>query len=115
MELLGIDKVEDLHHDEGVEDESEVSRKDSVLAVNWSVVIFTVDEIQTAASDCTTDDAVLPFVLRVAGEDASVVRVLVLRDQLVPGEHQNHNHDELENGLSDDVLEHCSRNYVLVS
>lgn len=69
MKFFGIDEVKDLEHDEGVEDEGEVSRDDHGLLINILVVPAAIDVFHSTTSDSTADNTVVPFVFGVFGEN----------------------------------------------
>ncbi len=50
MDFPGIDKVENLHHHEGVEDECEVSGIHFSCLENWLVVITTCNSVESATA-----------------------------------------------------------------
>lgn len=115
MEFFAVDEVEHLHHDKSVEDESKVSREYSELTVNLFIVAVSAHCFESPAPDCSTDDAVFPFELRMASEDCLVVRVNWLRNEVFSEKDENHDDHELENRLANDVLEHSFRDDVLIS
>lgn len=68
MKFFGIDEVKNLHHDEGIEDESKMPRKYSVLLINVSIVIIPVDMFESSTSYSSTDDSIFPFIFRMSSE-----------------------------------------------
>lgn len=75
MEFFGIEEVEDLEHDEGIEDEGEMSGNDHGLLVNSLIIPSSIDLFHSSASDGSTDNSVVPFVIRMGGKDCGVERV----------------------------------------
>ena len=115
MEFAGVEEVKDLQHDEDVEDESEMSGVDVGLFENSVVVRVAVHKGMSAASDSATHDAIVPLVIRMGGKDSGVQGVDVLRDELLTSEGQDENDCQLEDALTDDMLQHGLGNYVFFS
>ena len=70
VKFFAVEEVEDLHHDEGVEDKCEVSGDDFVFCENWVVVMLPTDCSHSSASNCASDDTVCPLVFWVVGEQS---------------------------------------------
>lgn len=45
MEFSAIEEVEDLHHDECIENKSEMSRINMEFLEDWHVVMFSIDVV----------------------------------------------------------------------
>ena len=115
MEFAGVEEIEDLHHDEGVEDEGEVTRVDPVLVEDGEVVVRARRVIEATRADSTANYSVVPFLARVIGKDARVVRVRVFGDPVLSGKDQEENDHQLEDALTNDVFKHGLGDDVLVS
>lgn len=106
MQLASVEEVKDLHHHECVKDEGEVSRVYSVRFQNTLIVLIAIEFIKPAATHSASDHSFVPLILRVTCEDSVVVRILKLRDEALSCEHEHEHHDELEDALANDMLEH---------
>ena len=107
MKLFSVNEVEDLEHDEGVKDEGEVSRDDHSLFVDVLVVPAAIDVFHSTASDCATNNAIVPLVAGVVCENCCIQSIKCFWNVSFGSEHQCDHNDELEDSLTDDVLEHC--------
>lgn len=83
MQLTGIEEIDGLHHDEGIEDEGEVSGGNIVCGENIIVVSVSVGFEQSAASDGSSNDTIVPFVFRIVGENTAIKGVLEFRDEVL--------------------------------
>lgn len=115
VDFAAVDEIEDLHHDEGIEDEGEVSGVDSESIEGSFVVSISRNSHDPATADSTSYLAVVPFPLRVGGEVLSVKAVDFLRDEGLPCEDEDANDNDLEDGLADDVFHHVSGDDVVVA
>jgi hypothetical protein len=82
MEFFGVEKVKDLHHDKGVEDEGKVSREDPELPVTIFIVVVTIDKLHPTASDMPANNPILPLAFRPGQEGGGIIRVHVLGNEL---------------------------------
>ena len=116
MDLSGVDEVEDLQHDKGVEDEGVMPRVILGRQEGSLVILVAVDPVEPSTADCSSNVSLIPLVLRVILVNLSLVeRILILwNEHLSEEDHADHD-DELEEGLSDDVLGHQLGNDVGVS
>ncbi len=64
MKFFGVDKVEDLHHDKSVENESVVSGKDSKILVTLFIINRTINKLHPSTSDVPTNNSISPLTLR---------------------------------------------------
>jgi hypothetical protein len=116
MNLAGIHEVEDLHHDESIEDESEVPRVGMRLLEDVNVILVPLGRVEAATADSTPDDTVVPLVMRVGDVKGLVIkRVPFLRDEGLTHEDEDDHDNDLEGGLSNDVLLHRGRNDIIVT
>ena len=116
MEFPGVEEIEDLQPDEGVEDDGEVPGIVSGGLEGGFVVFISIDVEEPSAADITSYGSISPFVLRVCDIDRiGVVGIHVLWDELLTHEDENKEDYDLENGLSYDVFEHGSIDDTLVS
>ena len=115
MKFTGVEEIEDLHHDEGVEDKSKVTRVDPVLIEDGEVVVRPRGVVEATRADSSAHHSVVPLHSSVVGKDTSIIRVRVLRDPVLSGEDQEENDHQLEDTLTNDVLEHGLGDDVLVS
>ena len=70
------------------------------------VVGVSVGEVESAATNCASHDAIVPFVLGAGGKDSAVVGVLVFGDEVFSEEGQDQKDCDLVDRLPDDVLQH---------
>ena len=110
MEFTAVKEIEDLHHDESVEDEGEVTGVDVEVVVAGGVVGGTVDEDEATGS---SEYAVVFAVEFVWVEEIELVGEF--GEELIGEEGDDHHDDELVDGLADDVFEHFLGDDVLVS
>lgn len=64
MKLSAVQKIENLHHHEGVEYEGEMPRVDVKLLEYWLIVFLAINLIEATRSNCPSYDAVGILVLR---------------------------------------------------
>jgi hypothetical protein len=64
MKFFRVDKVEDLHHDKSVENESVVPGKDSEILVTLFIINRTIDKLHPSTSDVSTNNPIFPLTLR---------------------------------------------------
>lgn len=57
----GIDEVKDCHHDEGVEDKSEMTRIHVVLLMDRKEIVISVYLVESATSYSASDLSIMPF------------------------------------------------------
>lgn len=106
MELFAIQEVKDLHHDEGVKNESEMSRKNPELFVHCLVVFTSIDSLKSATSNRATNNTISPFMLWVRSKYCFIVRVHKFGNEFLSRKNQYHNHNKLEHSLAKNVFEH---------
>lgn len=58
MQFSAVKEVEHLHHDECIEDEGKVSGIHVVFLVNWEIVTSSINVIESATADCSTDNTI---------------------------------------------------------
>ena len=80
MQFSGVEEVEHLHHDKGVENEGEVPASYSTLIQDILVVMISIGKEQSTASDSSSNDTVVPLRFRTVGEDIAIKGILVFRD-----------------------------------
>lgn len=68
MQLSGINKVEDLHHNKYIEDKGEVSRVDESWCVGCVVLITSVNVKEPTTANSPTDHSIQPLILWMAGK-----------------------------------------------
>ncbi len=71
MNLAAVDKVEDLKHDEGVENKGKVSGIDFGLIVDRAIVGVSVDVNHSTATNCPSNYAIVPFPRGVSSESST--------------------------------------------
>ena len=85
---MGVEKIKDLQHDEGIEDDSEVPRINFSCLKSCFVLFITVQVIVTAAAYRASQHPVPPLVLGMRKERFNgVVAVGVLRNKLLAGKY----------------------------
>ena len=70
------------------------------------IIFFSIIVIESAASDSTSDNSIVPFVFWMIGKDSSIIRVLILRNDQLSSKSKSHDHSKLENALTNDVFKH---------
>lgn len=116
VDLAGIHEVEDLHHDESIEDESEMPRVGMSLLEDESVILVSFGRVETATADSTPDDTVVPLVMRIGDVKGLIIEgVPLLRDEGLAHEDEDDHDNDLEDGLSNDVFLHRGRNDIIVT
>ena len=107
MKFSAVDEVEHLKQDESVEDKGEMSRVSSTVLQYGLVVRITIGEVRSSASNSTTHNSIVPFVVRMSREQFCVICVHFFRDKVFSHKDDYQNDDQLVNRLANDVLEHC--------
>lgn len=115
MQFSSVDEVEDLHHHKSIEDEGEMARICSEFQKDRFIVSSTRDGKETATPDSASHHSVRPLVLRMGGKDSAVEGIHILRNEGFATEDKDHHHDELEDSLTYDVLQHGARYDVLIA
>lgn len=116
MDLSGIHEVEDLHHHESIEDESEMTRVIMRLVEDDRVIISSRGSVETTTTDSTTNDTPVPLVLGVGHVQGLIIKgVPLLRDEGLAHKDEDEEEGGLEDGLTDDVLLHGGRNDIIVT
>lgn len=111
MNLARVDEVEDLHHDKRIEDKGEVPGIVVCRLQNCLIVRVSIDKYVSPRSrhPCIS---VLVLPLKTS---SSIEVISIFWDYLLPCEHQHDQQNHLEQGLPQDVLEHCLGNYVVIT
>lgn len=115
MQFPAVQKVEDLHHNKGVENEGKMPRIDLKLFVYRLVVVVPVDKSHSSTSNSTSYNSIIPFILGMASKGSSVQLVIILGNELLPCKYQNQQHNQLEYSLACNMLEHGARYYIFIS
>ena len=109
-----IDEIEDLQHDEGVENKGEMSRIDAGLVVRSYVVVTAGESVESAAANIPADNPTIPLPFWMG----RVVQIKIVSrfwyEELSPKDKNDHNNN-LKDALSDDMLHHHFRNHMLIS
>ena len=85
MDFSAVYKVKDLHHDESVEDESEMTRVDLGFLENSLIVTFSIKIDESSTSDSIS----IPFPFRVVHEYTTIVGIFILWDELISCKYKN--------------------------
>ena len=112
VQLPAVKEVEYLHHHERIEDKREVPGVDVGLVEDISIVVGSVDLLQSPRAHCVSIVTVLVF--GVVLEYGVVEAAGVLGDEFFAFEDKHQHHDQLEDGLPDDVLEHGATDDVVL-
>lgn len=119
MDFPRVDEVEDLEHDECVEDEGEVPRVVLGLVKGCDVIGSSRNSVKPSAADgpCPLVEAVeCPFVLLLISCVCSrVQRVFVFGDVTVAEENEGDHHQHLVDRMPNDVLFHQLRDDAIVT
>ena len=116
MQFPGVEEVEYLQPDEGVEDHCEVPGVVFGCVKSSLVVFVSVYVEKSSAADVASDNSVVPLVLRVGYiEGIGVVGVDILGDELLAHEDEDEEHCDLEDRLADDVFQHRPIDDIVVS
>ena len=83
VQLPAVQEVEDLHHDEGVEDDCEMPRGYLILFENGLVVRFTWHIVQSTWSNRPSlNQPLMEFILRMVLELIGIDLAHILRDEV---------------------------------
>ena len=116
MQFPGVEEVEYLQPDEGVEDHGEMSGVVFGGVKGGLVISVPIYVEEPSAANVAPDDAVLPFVLGVGDiQGIGVVGVDILGDELLAHEDEDQEDCDLEDRLADDVFQHRRVDDVVVS
>lgn len=115
MKFFCINEVKHLHHNKCVENKSEMSWKYSKLSINVLIVFISVHMFESPTSYSTTNDSIFPFILRMSSKYGAIIGIYVFRNEFLSSKYKNHHNNNLENGLTKNVFEHCGWNDVLIS
>lgn len=83
MEFPAVDEVENLHHDECIEDKSKVPRIDAEFFIDGIVIFIPVDVVESARSYGASYYSIAILVFGVIFEECLVVGSRVLGHKLV--------------------------------
>lgn len=84
MKLAAVDKVEEGHHDECVENKGEVSWVHPCIFENSLIVVIASNCDHPTTSDGPTNDTVMPFPLRMPSKSWSIVGINEFRYECLP-------------------------------
>jgi hypothetical protein len=65
MYFPSIDKIKDLHHDEGIENKCKMTRVHFGLLKNRIVILIALNSIETTTTDSSPNYSIPPFKLRI--------------------------------------------------
>ena len=75
FDFPAVEEIEYLHHDEGVEDEGEMSGVDFCLLIDCMIIFVAWDCVITAAADSASLHSVVPFPGGVGGELCLIIGI----------------------------------------
>ena len=90
MEFSRVDKIENLHHDKCIEDESKVSGVNFGCIKDLTIVFITRNSIESATSNISSNDSIEPLVLRMACKSRRIIRIRILRNEILTLKYQDH-------------------------
>lgn len=90
MKFSWVEEVEDLHHDESVKDERVVPGVYLSCIVDCTIVIITSNCIKSATPYSSSNYSIQPFVLGAPCEGSCIIRIHILRNELVTIEDQHY-------------------------
>lgn len=116
MDLSGVDEVEDLEHDKGVEDKGIMPRV-VFGSLECSLIIrVAIDPVESSTADCASNNSLIPLERRVSHINWVLIkRILVLWDEKFSEEDDDGHDDHLEDRLSDNVFLHQFGDDVSIS
>lgn len=68
MKFSGVEEVEDLHHNKGVEDKCEMPRVDAVVLQDCLILFVSVEGIKSPAANSASHHAIMPLKLGMTGK-----------------------------------------------
>lgn len=106
VNLSGVNEVEDLAEDEGVEDDSVMSGGAENVLKSFIIISFFINKVGSSRSDMFSIGVVFEFTRVIRDKFVGEI----FRDPLVTREDQDHHDSELVDSLSENVLHHLLKN-----